>query len=83
MLGDSGHLRNLGSAQTGPLAHRDRAESSEDVRGSRAVKFVGKTPAWRAEAIAYGLIRTGRAANAQPENGFIRLKAKGGGFYWV
>ena len=47
------------------------------------MKFVGKTPAWRAEAIAYGLVRTGRAANAQPENGFIRLKAKGGGFYWV
>lgn len=50
---------------------------------SRAVKFVGKTPAWRAEAIVNGLIRTGRAANAQAENGFICLKAKVGGFYWV
>jgi hypothetical protein len=47
------------------------------------VKFVGKPPAWRAGAIAHGLMRTGRAANAQPENGFIRFKAKGGGFYWV
>jgi len=44
---------------------------------------VGKTPAWRAEAITNGLIRSGRATNAQPEDGFIRLKAKGGGFYWV
>jgi hypothetical protein len=47
------------------------------------VKFVNKPPTWRAETIANGLIRTRRAANAHPENGFIRLKAKGGGFYWV
>jgi len=46
-------------------------------------RVVGKPPTWRAEAIANGLIRTRRAANAQPLDGFIRLKAKGGGFYWV
>jgi hypothetical protein len=47
------------------------------------VKFVGKTPTPRARAIANGLIQTKRATNAQSEDGFIRLEAKGGGFYWV
>ena len=72
------------SAQPEPVpSHIGTVQGARDVQGSRAVRFEGKAPTWRAGAIANGLIRTRRAANAQPGEGFIRLKATGGGFYWV
>lgn len=37
----------------------------------------------RAMVIAAGLMRTGRASDAQKSGGFIRLRATGGGFYFV
>lgn len=40
-------------------------------------------PSQRALAVARGLVRTGRAADPQPEQGFLRLQSDGEGCYWI
>jgi hypothetical protein len=40
-------------------------------------------PSHRAEAIAEGLVRTGRGFDVRPVRTWLQLRAKGGTFYWV
>lgn len=40
-------------------------------------------PSNSAEAIAAGLIRTGRAAHAECVGDVLRLERRAGGFYWI
>ena len=53
------------------------------IRDRRPLSLRANRQRGMRKPIVDGLIRTGRAANAQAENGFIRLKAKGAGLYWV
>lgn len=47
------------------------------------MKAPGTRPTNSANAIAAGLIRTGRAARTERVGDVLRLKRRAGGFYWI